>query len=61
MATWRSTVVKTPDTLPPMATKVEMATTEMKARTRPYSTKVWPPLVFEAKKSRERNDLTLGM
>src|SRR5271170_2266575 len=39
-------VVKTPLTWLPKAIRTEMATTEMKARIKAYSTRVWPFLLF---------------
>src|SRR5271169_6842476 len=39
-------VVNTPLTWLPKAIRTEMATTEMKARIKAYSTRVWPFLLF---------------
>src|ERR1700692_2125553 len=39
-------VVNTPLTWLPRAIRTEMATTEMKARIKAYSTRVWPFLLF---------------
>src|SRR5471032_1303757 len=40
-------VVKTPLTWLPRAIRTEMATTEMKARIKAYSTRVWPFLLLK--------------
>ena len=45
-------VVNTPFTWLPRAIRTEMATTEMKARIKAYSTRVWPFLLFIRRKAR---------